>query len=342
MGWPAIGDMVTIAADWDGPGMRQDPAWLELEAGNQVLVTYRDEDGWLYGRVHGTDRVGWFGGDGCSALMPLGPSSHSMNPADGPMHSSLTSPELSADEIARLPHRRLRELLLECNCPDYFSKGESKLETADRIATAGFSVALRVHPSRLKTSLPRSNHREQQKKVEFPIGDDDSASATAQGPEHDILSLSTPLLVPGGATPGAVSTLPPNYYKDVHSELRKATNAALKMKRALGECQAAEREAIQESKATNTEGASSTKVTIPLSQSMTCIPPMNGSFVRGLGYAPPPAVAKSVVPGVAPAVAKSVQLRTTGMVAGRPLKTMQPVCITQPVASTSRSPAPVV
>eukprot|EP00439_Symbiodinium_sp_Y106_P054046 s4489_g7.t1 len=91
-GWPAPGQVVTIAADWDGSYNGEE--FLRLQAGEQVKITDISSGGaFLYGSVvtaRGPSRAGWFGGPGCEAVMavsipvPLGKGSEEDMPLEGP------------------------------------------------------------------------------------------------------------------------------------------------------------------------------------------------------------------------------------------------------------------
>ncbi|CAK0873744.1 unnamed protein product [Prorocentrum cordatum] len=91
--WPRPGDSVLIKdphrTDWDGCAAHNSPHFLILAAGERVLVSHKNLDGFLFGTVEGAasmpERSGWFGGRGCSAAVevvlpvPLGP--HRPTPA---------------------------------------------------------------------------------------------------------------------------------------------------------------------------------------------------------------------------------------------------------------------
>jgi len=95
--WPAAGDLVRIAAEWDGISLfGEDTACLFLQQGDQVRVSFVSDEGWLWGTVAGTKQSGWFGGHGCigvrkiSVDVPLGPADPSSVPPETPPEEELT------------------------------------------------------------------------------------------------------------------------------------------------------------------------------------------------------------------------------------------------------------
>jgi len=77
--WPAVGEVVTVGAVWDGPALYGQADFLALRPGDRVRVAERHAEGWLRGTVESTGRSGWMGGIGCTAVhtltvsVPLGP-----------------------------------------------------------------------------------------------------------------------------------------------------------------------------------------------------------------------------------------------------------------------------
>eukprot|EP00931_Biecheleriopsis_adriatica_P009085 TRINITY_DN110195_c0_g1_i1.p1 TRINITY_DN110195_c0_g1~~TRINITY_DN110195_c0_g1_i1.p1 ORF type:complete len:552 (+),score=125.91 TRINITY_DN110195_c0_g1_i1:51-1658(+) len=73
--WPAIGDVVKIAFDWDGKAQFASDDYLNLKAGDMVKVQERSPEGaFFYGSVvsRGAKSMsGWFGGVGCEAAVQL-------------------------------------------------------------------------------------------------------------------------------------------------------------------------------------------------------------------------------------------------------------------------------
>eukprot|EP00441_Pelagodinium_beii_P045253 CAMPEP_0197625526 /NCGR_PEP_ID=MMETSP1338-20131121/4869_1 /TAXON_ID=43686 ORGANISM="Pelagodinium beii, Strain RCC1491" /NCGR_SAMPLE_ID=MMETSP1338 /ASSEMBLY_ACC=CAM_ASM_000754 /LENGTH=417 /DNA_ID=CAMNT_0043195957 /DNA_START=60 /DNA_END=1310 /DNA_ORIENTATION=+ len=98
--WPAPGELVRMAADWDGVELfGEDTACLFLQRGQDVRVSFISDEGWLWGTVAGGKQSGWFGGPGCSAVrkisidVPLGPTDPSSVPP-------MLPPEIADPEVA--------------------------------------------------------------------------------------------------------------------------------------------------------------------------------------------------------------------------------------------------
>jgi len=83
--WPQPGEVVTIAEAWDGPAVLGSSSCLFLAAGDRVFVKHRTREGLLYGLVEGQPGyTGWFGGAGCTAVVPLGPTGKPSVPSSPP------------------------------------------------------------------------------------------------------------------------------------------------------------------------------------------------------------------------------------------------------------------